>query len=86
MKTLKNTFQPDKSSNEECPKKLIAGLFFKPVFIIVLLSYITLMSSCFIGYHNPRHERRGEVIDNSNHDNHHDHDDHHDNNDHHGPQ
>jgi hypothetical protein len=74
MKKLKILQKVDKINNEETPKKLKAfkSLRYIISIIIIMLSCITLLSSCFIGFrHGGREHGRRDVIierhDNGNH-------------------
>jgi hypothetical protein len=67
MKTFKIIHKADNTFNEETPKKIILGKLSIFIISIIILSYLTLLTSCMVfvpfhgrGWHggHERHERR----------------------------
>lgn len=69
MKTSKILLHSGKSNEEVTPIKPGAGKLLKLILVIFMLSWITLLSSCFVRGpgHGPRHGRHEVIIEHDDH-------------------
>jgi hypothetical protein len=78
MKTFNCIQQAEKADYEEIGKKSGAGKFLKLVLFLFMLSWMVVLTSCFVrGPGHERHEDRNEHHGDNDHHDHHDNDDHH---------
>jgi hypothetical protein len=78
MKTSKIILQSAEYNNEEQQKKVTTNKLTKPIFVILMLFWISLMTSCLVSFGGPGHGYyRGYGGDGYGHRAHYGHDDHH---------
>jgi hypothetical protein len=62
MKTLKFLLHVDKISHEEIPKKAWVGKVLKYILFSLMLSSLTVLSSCAVGYETPDYVYGGVIV------------------------
>ena len=82
METLGVLNQQFQSSTERKCIKSRSNIKSASILVIILLSWITLMTSCGVFFHGPYYERHGQNRERTERGRGHDHDDHHDHDNH----